>query len=153
VSLSLRRQVQSIPEIKDLGKLYTTLARRTCHVNIYLMIRLRTVMLNPSHINCGKVTNTLQKRQFILPCYSIWYIGCPIMNITKVQNQGSYIYVSLFIGHVSMSTTGLSSNVSFWFWAGPMRGGFSRYIGPVPGEPRRGLWISEGPHILRHRYF
>ena len=93
---------------RDLGKLYTTLARRTCHVNIYLMIRLRTVMLNPLQINCGKVTNTLQKRQFILPC-----IGCPIMNITKVQNQGPYIYVSLFIGHVSMSTTGLSSNVSF----------------------------------------
>ena len=80
-----------------------------CHsVNIYLMIRLRTVMLNPLQINWGKVTNTLQKRQFILPC-----IGCPIMNITKVQNQGPYIYVSLFIGHVSMSTTGLSSNVSF----------------------------------------
>jgi len=27
----------------------------------------------------------------------------------------------------------------------PMRGGFSRYIGLEPGEPRRGLWISEGP--------
>jgi hypothetical protein len=26
--------------------------------------------------------------------------------------------------------------------SGPMRGGFSRYIGPGPGEPRRGLWIS-----------
>jgi len=31
--------------------------------------------------------------------------------------------------------------------AGPMRGGFSRYIGPGPGEPRRGLWISEGPTL------
>ena len=54
---------------RDLGKLYITLARRTCYVNIYLMIRLGTVMLNPSQINCGKVTNTLQKRQFILPYF------------------------------------------------------------------------------------
>jgi hypothetical protein len=30
-----------------------------------------------------------------------------------------------------------------------MRGVFSRYIGQGLGEPRRGLWISEGPHILR----
>jgi hypothetical protein len=30
----------------------------------------------------------------------------------------------------------------------PMRGGFSRYIGPGLGEPRRTLWISEQPHSL-----
>ena len=29
-----------------------------------------------------------------------------------------------------------------------MRGGFSLYIGPGPGEPRRGPWISEGLHSL-----
>jgi hypothetical protein len=32
-----------------------------------------------------------------------------------------------------------------------MRGGFSRYIGPGLGEPRRVLWISEQPHSLSHR--
>ena len=26
--------------------------------------------------------------------------------------------------------------------------GVSWYIGPRPGEPRKGLWISEGPHRL-----
>ena len=31
--------------------------------------------------------------------------------------------------------------------------GFSRYIGPGPGVPRRGLWISVGPHSLSHRRF
>jgi hypothetical protein len=32
---------------------------------------------------------------------------------------------------------------------GPMRGlGFSRYIGPGPGIPRRDMWISEGPIAL-----
>ena len=30
-------------------------------------------------------------------------------------------------------------------YAEPMRGGFSRYIGPGPGEPRRILLISESP--------
>ena len=29
----------------------------------------------------------------------------------------------------------------------------SRYIGPGPGQPRRGSWISEGPHSLRYRRF
>jgi hypothetical protein len=36
---------------------------------------------------------------------------------------------------------------------GPMRGGFSRYMGPVPEDNRRGMWISEGPHCLSHRRF
>jgi len=36
---------------------------------------------------------------------------------------------------------------------GPIRGVFSRYIGPEPGEPRRDLWISEGPHSLNHKRF
>jgi hypothetical protein len=31
-------------------------------------------------------------------------------------------------------------------YTGPMRGGLSRYIGTGPGEPRKGTWISEGPH-------
>ena len=31
--------------------------------------------------------------------------------------------------------------------------GFSRYIGLGPGEPRRSLWISKGPHSLSHRCF
>jgi hypothetical protein len=35
----------------------------------------------------------------------------------------------------------------------PMRGGFSRYIGPGLGEPRRALWISEQPHNFSHRSF
>jgi hypothetical protein len=30
-------------------------------------------------------------------------------------------------------------------------GGFSRYMGSWPGEPRRSLWISEVPHSLRFR--
>jgi hypothetical protein len=36
---------------------------------------------------------------------------------------------------------------------GPMRRGFSQYIGPGPREPRRGFWISEWPHSLSHRRF
>ena len=35
-------------------------------------------------------------------------------------------------------------------WSGPMREGFSRYIGPGPGKPRRGPWISEGHHSRSH---
>jgi hypothetical protein len=38
-------------------------------------------------------------------------------------------------------------------YAGPMRGRFSRYIGPGPGELRKGPWISEGPLSLSHRHF
>ena len=34
-----------------------------------------------------------------------------------------------------------------------MRGGFSRYIGPGLGEPRRALWISEQLYSLSHRSF
>ena len=32
-------------------------------------------------------------------------------------------------------------------------GGFSRYIGPRPGDTRRGPWISEEPQSLSHRRF
>jgi len=45
------------------------------------------------------------------------------------------------------------SKVNLLFSTGPMRGGFSRYIGPGPGEPRKGPWISEGPHSLNHWRF
>ena len=38
-------------------------------------------------------------------------------------------------------------------WSRAYERGFSRYIGPGSGEPRRGLWISEGPYSLNHRRF
>jgi hypothetical protein len=31
---------------------------------------------------------------------------------------------------------------------GLWEGGFNRYIGPGPEEPRKDPWISEGPHSL-----
>ena len=34
-----------------------------------------------------------------------------------------------------------------------MREGFSRYLCGGPGEPIRGMWISEGPNNLSHRRF
>ena len=37
--------------------------------------------------------------------------------------------------------------------AGSMRGVFSRYIGPGPGETRRGPSISEEPHVLSYKSF
>jgi hypothetical protein len=38
-------------------------------------------------------------------------------------------------------------------YPGSMRGGggFSRYIGPGPGDPRRSPWIFEEPQSLSHR--
>ena len=42
-------------------------------------------------------------------------------------------------------------NMCTYIQSGLMREGFSRYIGPGPGEPTRGFWISEGPHSLTHR--
>ena len=39
------------------------------------------------------------------------------------------------------------------YYTGPMRRGFSGYIGPGPAEPRRDPWISEGPHNLSHTRF
>ena len=38
-------------------------------------------------------------------------------------------------------------------WPGPMRGGFSRYIGPRPRGQRRDLWISEGRLSFSYRRF
>ena len=36
-------------------------------------------------------------------------------------------------------------------WSGPMSGaGVSHYISLGSGEPRRAMWISEGPHSLSH---
>ena len=51
---------------------------------------------------------------------------------------------------------GLTSSWLTYFHAGPMRGGFSRYIYPVPGTGRSnkgGLWISERLHSLNHKRF